>query len=94
MKISEQRVREIIIEELLSVMSEAKDEDGKTSSQISAASETLKKAIDAFDAEKLPDVPSELTSALASAKKILSHMSDNPGQYKGGMTNREGSESA
>jgi len=92
--ISEKRMREIISEELAAVIKEAgksvitedmqTEDEQKKSHEISAAASTLHDAIESFEGEDLPDVPSELASALQSAKSVLANMADSPGQYKGG----------
>lgn len=81
-------VREEVYTHLKAVLKEAqtpKEFETKESHEISAAASTLKKAIDAFNDENLPEVPSELSTALTTATGVLTNMSDNPGRYKGGI---------
>jgi hypothetical protein len=82
-------VREEIINRLRSLKEATDDVVAKESHEISAAASTLKKAIDAFNAEDLPEVPTELAAALSSASSVLDNMSDNPGRYKGGVAQAE-----
>jgi hypothetical protein len=82
-------VREELINKLRSIKEATEDVVAKESHEISAAASTLKKAIDAFNAEDLPEVPSELASALSTASSVLDNMSDNPGRYKGGVATPE-----
>jgi hypothetical protein len=82
-------VREELINKLRSLKEATEDVVAKESHEISAAASTLKKAIDAFNAEDLPEIPSELSSALSSASSVLDNMADNPGRYKGGVAQAE-----
>lgn len=83
------RVREIVLEEIIKhqrkVLKEAKEEQPKQSHEISAAANELKTAIKKFNDEDLPEVPTELQTALKVAETVLTNMSDNPGRYRGGQ---------
>jgi hypothetical protein len=84
MKITESRLKEIILEECVRMMREQKEEEApKASHEISAAASSLLSAIETFTSEDLPEVPTELSTALKAAKLILTNMSDNPGRYRG-----------
>lgn len=87
-KITEKTVRKIIREAIKQRLglTEAVEVESKESHEISAAANLLLKAIKAFEDEGLPDIPSELSTALKSASVVLNNMSDNPGRYKGGAS--------
>lgn len=96
MTITEARLREIIAEEYVKALREAKDEEEtpKASHEISAAATALLSAIEAFEAEDLPEIPTELLGALKASKVILTNMSDNPGRYRGVNTTAQDTNAA